>query len=75
MADQNVCAPENTKIKICKWRVREGFPVNLSQVILLYEIFEADDKEIKRLKANKSGVVKKRLYKDGAIVEKGFVYT
>lgn len=73
MSDQNIeiNAPDNCKIKIIKWRVREGYPVNNSQVILFYEDCDSVDKEVKKLKSTKVGVVKKRLYKDGAIVEKG----
>lgn len=71
--DENtIYAPKDSDIKIIKWRVREGFPVRISQVILLYEYCN-EDKEIKRLKAHKTGVVKKRLYEDGDVVEKGFV--
>lgn len=73
-ADKNVITvpSEHPKIKIHKWRVREGFPVRMSQVILLYEICDSDDKEIKKLKASTVGVVKKRLFKDGAIAETGY---
>ncbi|XP_061389542.1 RNA polymerase II subunit A C-terminal domain phosphatase [Musca vetustissima] len=81
---------EHPRIKINRWRVREGFPVSASQVILLYEALasnddDVDDKEkgksgettapkptdatIHKLKAQRVGVVKKRLYKDGAIVK------
>ncbi|KAL5285834.1 CTDP1 family protein [Megaselia abdita] len=58
-------------MKIKKWRVREGFPVNASQVILLYEENGTGSSELKRLKASKIGVVKKRLCKDGEFVERG----
>lgn len=39
-----------------------------NQVILLYELVAGDDKEIKRLKSTKCGIVKKRYQKDGEIV-------
>ncbi|XP_055848232.1 RNA polymerase II subunit A C-terminal domain phosphatase [Episyrphus balteatus] len=73
MTDKNieVFAPDDCKIKIIKWKVREGFPVNNSQVILVYEVCDSVNKEVKKLKSTKVGVVKKRLYKDGAFVEKG----
>lgn len=63
---------EHPRIRINKWRVREGYPVSNSQVILLYNLPDDDaDKEVRKLKATRVGVVKKRLYKDGAIVEQG----
>lgn len=69
---------EYPRIKINRWRVREGFPVSASQVILLYEVLPAEgagdistpgDATIYKLKAQRVGVVKKRLYKDGATVK------
>lgn len=73
MADQNiaVCAPIENCIKIIKWKVREGFQVTSGQLILLYELTDSNDKEIKRLKSTNSGVVKKRLFKEGDLVKKG----
>lgn len=75
MEDRNcvVYSLLENSIKIYKWKVREGFQVTNNQVILLYKLLEGDDKEIKRLKSNKSGVVKKRLFKDGDVVAKGYV--
>lgn len=72
-ADTTVCAPQDNCIKIIKWKVREGFQVTNNQLILLYELVDSEDKEVKRLKAINSGVVKKRLRKDGDIVPKGYV--
>uniref|UniRef100_A0A1I8Q3D7 RNA polymerase II subunit A C-terminal domain phosphatase n=1 Tax=Stomoxys calcitrans TaxID=35570 RepID=A0A1I8Q3D7_STOCA len=70
---------EYPRIRINRWRVREGFPVSASQVILLYEVLPAEEEEggdlptpdatIHKLKAQRVGVVKKRLYKDGATVK------
>ncbi|KAM7345800.1 RNA polymerase II subunit A C-terminal domain phosphatase Fcp1 isoform 2-T2 [Cochliomyia hominivorax] len=67
---------EHPRIRINRWRVREGFPVSASQVILLYEALPAEEtaeevntKTIHKLKAQRVGVVKKRLFKDGAIVK------
>lgn len=73
---------EHSHIRINRWRVREGFPVSASQVILLYEVLSPEDfeegekklkasvnKTIHKLKAQCVGVVKRRLYKDGAIVK------
>lgn len=65
-----VCGPSENRIKIHKWKVREGFQVTNNQVILLYELIDCDDKEIKRFKVNKSGVVKKRLFNDGDTIGK-----
>lgn len=80
-------APE--KIKIKKWRIRENYPVSHSQVILLYETFNENEEGneatvsaattttstlVQKLKANNVGVVKKRLFKDGDIVPKGYVF-
>uniref|UniRef100_A0A182QNG6 RNA polymerase II subunit A C-terminal domain phosphatase n=1 Tax=Anopheles farauti TaxID=69004 RepID=A0A182QNG6_9DIPT len=74
MADPNqniICAPDDCAIKINKWKVREGFPVTSGNIILFYELLDGSDKEVKRLKATKSGVVKKRLAREGATVAKG----
>uniref|UniRef100_A0A182N813 RNA polymerase II subunit A C-terminal domain phosphatase n=1 Tax=Anopheles dirus TaxID=7168 RepID=A0A182N813_9DIPT len=74
MADPNqniICAPDDWAIKINKWKVREGFPVTSGSIILFYELLDGSDKEVKRLKATKSGVVKKRLAREGATVAKG----
>lgn len=54
--------------------MQEGFQVTNNQVILLYQLADSDDKEIKRLKATTSGVVKKRLHKAGDVVQKGYVF-
>lgn len=54
--------------------MREGFQVNNNQLILLYELVDGDDKEIKRLKSTKCGVVKKRHHKDGDIVDVEWVF-
>lgn len=69
-----LCSPVENAIKINKWKVREGFQVSNGQLILLYELAEGDDKEVKRLKSTNSGVVKTRLCKEGDIVAKGYVY-
>ncbi|XP_017463675.1 PREDICTED: RNA polymerase II subunit A C-terminal domain phosphatase isoform X1 [Rhagoletis zephyria] len=84
-----ITAPAEHPIRINKWRVREGFPITSSQVILLYEITSSDnsseasstktlatsvvsvDKTLLKLKANRVGVVKKRLYKEGQLVPQG----
>ncbi|XP_040160340.1 RNA polymerase II subunit A C-terminal domain phosphatase [Anopheles arabiensis] len=74
MADANqniICAPDDCAIKISKWKVREGFPVTSGSIILFYEQLDGSDKEVKRLKATKSGVVKRRLAREGATVAKG----
>lgn len=71
MANENtttVYSPTDGSIKINKWKVREGYQVTNNQVILLYELVAGDDKEIKRLKSTKCGIVKKRYQKDGEIV-------
>lgn len=64
-----VYSPTENSIKIYKWKVRDGFQVTNNQVILLYELINSDDKEIKRLKSTKCGVVKKRHHNDGDIVD------
>uniref|UniRef100_A0A182YFK7 RNA polymerase II subunit A C-terminal domain phosphatase n=1 Tax=Anopheles stephensi TaxID=30069 RepID=A0A182YFK7_ANOST len=74
MADPNqniICAPDDCAIKISKWKVREGYPVTSGSIILFYEQLDGSDKEVKRLKATQSGVVKKRLAREGATVAKG----
>ncbi|XP_018803973.1 PREDICTED: RNA polymerase II subunit A C-terminal domain phosphatase isoform X1 [Bactrocera latifrons] len=85
-----ITAPAEHPIRINKWRVREGFPITSSQVILLYEIISGGndaegssakmiassvvasiDKTLHKLKANRVGVVKKRLFKEGQLVPQG----
>lgn len=68
------CSPAENCIKIHKWKVREGFQVTKNHIILLYELTDSNDTEIKRLKSTQSGVVTKRLFKDGDVVNKGYVY-
>lgn len=67
-----VCSPDNS-IKITKWKVREGYRVSAGQLVLLYVDADSNGKEIKRLKSSKVGVVQKRLYKEGEIVQSGLV--
>lgn len=74
MAEENqniICAPADSAIKIHKWKVREGYPVTSGNIILFYELPGGPEKDVKRLKATKAGVVKKRLAKEGEIVDKG----
>uniref|UniRef100_A0A1Q3EZ87 RNA polymerase II subunit A C-terminal domain phosphatase n=1 Tax=Culex tarsalis TaxID=7177 RepID=A0A1Q3EZ87_CULTA len=74
MAEENqniICAPPDCAIKINKWKVREGYAVTGGNIILFYECPGGPEKDIRRLKATKAGVVKKRLAKEGEIVEKG----
>lgn len=76
MANPNtttVFSPSENSIKIHKWKVREGFQVATNQVILLYELVDGDDKEVKRFKSTKCGMVKKRHYKDGDVVDTEYV--
>lgn len=68
------CISAEFNLKIHKWKVREGFQVTNNQVILLYKLLGSDDPDIKRFKANQCGVVKRLLFKDGDIVNKGYVY-
>lgn len=49
--------------------MHEGCQVTNNQVILLYHLANSDDKEIKRLKSTKCGVVKKRYQNDGDVVD------
>ncbi|XP_058834054.1 RNA polymerase II subunit A C-terminal domain phosphatase [Topomyia yanbarensis] len=70
--NQNIIyAPAESAIKIQKWKVREGYPVTCGNIILFYEYCDGSEKDIKRLKATKAGVVKKRLAREGEIVDKG----
>ncbi|XP_058456191.1 RNA polymerase II subunit A C-terminal domain phosphatase [Malaya genurostris] len=74
MAEENqniIFAPVESSIKIQKWKVREGYPVTCGNIILFYECCDGSEKDIKRLKATKAGVVKKRLAREGEIVDKG----
>lgn len=61
------------QIKINKWKVREGYQVANNQVILLYELVDSADKEIKRLKSDKNGTVKRRLCREGDTVKHGYL--
>lgn len=83
-SNQTVFSPAQ-KIRITKWKVREGFQVNTNQVILLYDLpddgggngngddgdgaIDGADKEIKRLKSTKCGIVKRRHFTEGDIVD------
>lgn len=69
MDSEVVLSPSEHSIKIRRWKVREGFQVTRNHIILLYEV--AGDPELKRLKVAQTGVVKKRLFKDGDTVEPG----
>ncbi|XP_055603521.1 RNA polymerase II subunit A C-terminal domain phosphatase isoform X2 [Uranotaenia lowii] len=74
MAEENqniVRAPMDYAIKIIKWKVREGYPVTGGSIILFYECISINEKDVRRLKATKAGVVKKRLAREGDVVDKG----
>ncbi|XP_060652892.1 RNA polymerase II subunit A C-terminal domain phosphatase [Drosophila nasuta] len=67
-----------TRIRINKWRVREGQNVSAAQILFLYQQLGDDGKPIKKddttihkYKSNRAGVVKKRLRREGEIVIKG----
>ncbi|KAH8261273.1 hypothetical protein KR044_006260 [Drosophila immigrans] len=67
-----------TRIRINKWRVREGQNVSAAQILFLYQQLGDDGKPVKKddttihkYKSNRAGVVKKRLRKEGEIVIKG----
>ncbi|KAL7735450.1 hypothetical protein ACLKA6_019561 [Drosophila palustris] len=67
-----------TRIRINKWRVREGQFVSAAQILFLYQQLgddgkpiRKDDTTIHKYKSNRAGVVKKRLRKEGEIVIKG----
>lgn len=75
-----IIAPtEHKQIRINKWRIKEGRSVGVNQVMYLYEILSVDpnaDNEqnlpkIYKYKAKSKGVVKNRLFKEGAVVEGG----
>lgn len=70
-----------TRIRINKWRVREGQNVSAAQILFLYQQLGDDGKPIKegdatflKYKSNQAGVVRKRLRKEGEIVIKGWVF-
>lgn len=65
---QTVLSPTH-KIKITKWKVREGFQVNVNQVILLYVLEDGDDKDVRRFKSNKCGIVRRRHFTEGNVVD------
>lgn len=77
-----VYSPAEHSIRIHRWKVREGFQVTRNHIILLYVVppptigVEAAAEapapaDLKRLKVAHTGVVRKRLYKDGDIVPMG----
>lgn len=70
IANKNTIFAENDMI-IKKWKVRDGFLVSLSQVVLLYKDSDGDT-TLKKLKASKVGIVK-RLCSEGDVVSKGYV--
>lgn len=59
------------KLKISKWKIREGSQISNGNIVLLYLDPDDSSKAIQRLKSNKCGVVKKRLYKEGDVVDAG----
>lgn len=70
-----VCWLAEHPIKIHKWKVRDGAQVQRNHIVLLYQEQGDDaDPKIKQYKTKQSGVVVKRLFKDGDIVNKGYVY-
>lgn len=71
MENEVVLSPSDHSIQIRRWKVREGFQVARNHVILLYEEVDGGNKEVKRLKVSQTGIVKKRLFKDGDIVAPG----
>lgn len=73
MNDQNitVLSPINGIIRIHKWKVKENFQVSTGQLLLLYETVGLEVNEIKRLKSTHSGLVRKRLFKEGDCIRKG----
>lgn len=74
MDNEVVLSPSELTIQIRRWKVREGFQVSKNHVILLYVDVNNNkegSKEVKRLKVNQTGVVRKRLFKDGDIVAPG----
>lgn len=67
-----VLSPAELTIRIRRWKVREGFQVSKNHIILLYVDANNDgDSELKRLKVTQTGIVKKRLFKDGDMVPPG----
>ncbi|XP_017070359.1 RNA polymerase II subunit A C-terminal domain phosphatase [Drosophila eugracilis] len=68
-----------TRAVINKWRVREGQFVSAAQILFLYQPVGDDgkprkageDSSIQKYKSQRSGVVKKRLRKDGELLSKG----
>lgn len=79
-----VLSPAEHCIRIHRWKVREGFQVTRNHIILLYTIVPtpADGQpaaaapapaaaDLKRLKVAHTGVVRKRLFKDGDTVQRG----
>jgi RNA polymerase II subunit A C-terminal domain phosphatase len=66
----HILAPN--KLKIHKWKVREGFYVTPGQIVLLYET--PDDPAttgIHKLKSTKAGIVFERLVKEGQTCDEG----
>ncbi|XP_063700934.1 RNA polymerase II subunit A C-terminal domain phosphatase [Culicoides brevitarsis] len=59
------------KLKINKWKIREGSQISNGNIVLLYHDPDDATKAVKRLKSNKCGVVKKRLFKEGDVVDAG----
>lgn len=78
-SDEIVYSPAEHSIRIHRWKVREGFQVTRNHIILLYSVPDDDQSDngpcaasdLKRLKVPQTGVVRKRLFKDGDTVAKG----
>jgi RNA polymerase II subunit A C-terminal domain phosphatase len=60
------------KLKIHKWKVREGFFVSSGNIVLLYETLnDPGTTGIQRLKSTKAGIVFERLVKEGQTCDEG----
>lgn len=73
MAEKIVVVSQQTSksIKIAKWKVREGYPVSIGTVVLLYDFDGEQRGEQRKLKSSQAGTVYKLLAEEGAIVRAG----
>lgn len=73
MAEKTVVVsqPGSRPIRLVKWKVREGCPVSIGTLVLLYHFDGAKQGEQRKLKSTQAGTVYKLLSQEGAIVKAG----
>lgn len=68
-----ICFDVQNTAKLVKWKVRSGSRLSHGNVLLLYEVKNAENDAIQliKLKSKDEGTVKKLLVKEGETIEAG----